>query len=145
VVFIITATTTETVTVTLRSKVVLGNVNNKNNQRVPICNLLGDASACRSWIRHAKQIHAASRLPDNVKYVHYDYTAQLLAMISPRLIHSLKSTVRDWEPIQRTLHVAYKRYLCFTQVPTPNNDPNNGNNNSDPKTTTIRSFVDSHE
>ena len=87
---------------------------------IPICDLLGDKSASRLWIQHAKQIHAASRLPDDVEDLHHDYTAQLLAMISPRLVHSLKSYVRDWEPVERIMTVAHKRYQYFAKELNPN-------------------------
>jgi hypothetical protein len=69
-------------------------------------------SAMSIWGVFARQIHQASRLPQDSGYVHQDLTAQLLQVVSPRLPNSVKTVVRgtEWELVDGVLHKASLRY-----------------------------------
>jgi hypothetical protein len=74
-------------------------------------------SARRIWIKYLTDVHASSRLPeDDSHYIHSDFTAQLLALITPRLDHSIKTFTKDWRLIRRLLVKAQERYTYLTRL-----------------------------
>jgi hypothetical protein len=77
--------------------------------------LLGDRSALQVWIQNLETIHAASRLEDDHDYLRHDFTAQLLALVTPRLEYAMKSWTKDWHLIDRLLHKAWLRYQYLVQ------------------------------
>jgi hypothetical protein len=77
--------------------------------------VLGDSSALQLWIRHLETIHAASRLEDDHDYLRHDFTAQLLALVTPRLDYAMKSWTKDWHLIDRLLNKAWVRYQYLVQ------------------------------
>ena len=73
-------------------------------------NGLGKYSTLQLWIRHASKVHASSRLHDDIDYIRHDFTAELLALITPRLEYSVKTLTKDWNLVAHLLKKFYKRY-----------------------------------
>ena len=78
-----------------------------------ICSILPDfrtSSARYTWIKHIQQIHSASRLEDDIHFLRHDFTAKLLALATPRLDDSIRTSTKDWQLVSRLLDKAYQRY-----------------------------------
>jgi hypothetical protein len=79
-----------------------------------ICEALIQQSTDSWWTRHYI-IHQASRLPDDVDYLRHDFTAELLALVSPRLSNAIHTTPRDYSIVRRILRKVEARYRYLTQ------------------------------
>jgi hypothetical protein len=80
-----------------------------------ICEALLQQSTDSWWTRHSRDIHQASRLPDDVDYLRHDFTAELLALVSPRLSNAIHTTPRDYSIVRRILRKVEARYHYLTQ------------------------------
>ena len=104
--FLVATTTTVTTPHKLQSSI------------TPLCQAMEGTSAIRFWMKHAKKIHRASRLPDDNDYQRHDVTAKVLAIIAPRLPNSVKTLVRDWKVVARLLQKGYQRYHYLSTIAT---------------------------
>ena len=84
-------------------------------QQHPICQSLGSQSTASFWMQHLPFIHKASQLPNDRKYAFSDFTAQLLAAVSPRMHRSLGSLPRDLTLVQHLLDKAWARHRYLKQ------------------------------
>lgn len=80
----------------------------------PVCQALPTPSpnALAMWMNYIKRIHLASELKpnENGRYYFHDYFAQLLALITPRLPHSIQNMPSDYKVIRRILDKMYERW-----------------------------------
>lgn len=73
-------------------------------------------TATAIWNDKLLKVLAASRVPNDSKYKFHDFTTQLLQIVSPRLVRSVKTLPNDWRPVERALTIAWERYQ-YLQLP----------------------------
>lgn len=70
----------------------------------------GPPSANSLWLMFRDRIHASSRLTKDSTFTQSKMIDELINLVSPRLVNSVKSVVRDWTRVDEILMKAMERY-----------------------------------
>jgi len=99
---------------------------------IPMCAALPSLSSQDIWNTNIMDIHRASRVKGDKLYKLHDFTAQILQLVSPRLLNSVKTLPRDWTKVARIMEKAWARYQYLETHDMPKTEKEAVNHEKDP-------------